>query len=141
MIVCGVATMGNNDGQAILFEGIMIGIYGNWLISLIEKISFTTPLIVGDYSWTWFQPFLIILSMVCLISLIAIGVFGGKHETRLEVIIFGLGHFAPICISLYAEGLILKDFFFLGIGGLLFIMIYASELLRVRQMEKTKMKT
>ena len=130
--------MGNNNGQMILFQGIMIGIYGNWLMSLIEKISFTTPLIVGDYSWTWFQPFLIILSLVCLISLIAIEVFGGKHETRLEIIILGLGHFAPICISLYAEDLILKDLFFLGIGGLLFFMIYTSELLRVRQIERNK---
>lgn len=124
--------------QTILFQGIIIGSYGNWLMSLIEKISFTTPLIVGDYSWTWFQPFLIILSLVCLISLIAIGVFGGKHETCVEVIILCLGHFTPICVSLYAEGFILKDFFFLGIGGLPFFMVYTSELSRVRHMERNK---
>jgi len=138
MFVCGVAKMGNNDDRMSLFEGIIIGIYGNWLISLIEKISFTTPLIIGDYSLTWFQPFLIILPLACLISLIALGIFGGKLETRLEVIILGLGHFAPICVSLYTEGLILKDYFFLGIGGLLFFMVYTSELWRARQMERTK---
>jgi hypothetical protein len=30
----GVAKMGNNDDRMSLFEGIIIGIYGNWLISL-----------------------------------------------------------------------------------------------------------
>ncbi|MCP8304942.1 MAG: hypothetical protein H3Z50_05700 [archaeon] len=131
--------MGNNDRLA-LFEGIIIGIYGNWLISLIDKISFTTPLIIAGYSLPWFQPFLVILSTACLVSLIAIGIFGGKLETRWEVIILGLGHFAPICVSLYVEGLILKDIFFLFIGGILFFMIYTSELWRARQIERTKAK-
>jgi hypothetical protein len=90
--------MVNND-QMNLFEGIIIGIYGNWLISLIDKISFTTPLIVGGYSLPWFQPFLIMLSIACLISLIAVGIFGGKLETHWEVLTLGLGHFAPICFS------------------------------------------
>ena len=129
--------MGNNDRMS-LFEGIIIGIYGNWLISLIDKMSFNPALIVGGYSLSWFQPFLIILSIACLISLIAIGIFGGKLETRWEVLILGLGHFAPICVSLYIEGLILKDIFFLGIGGILFFMIYVSELWRARQLERTK---
>jgi hypothetical protein len=34
-----------------------------------------------------------------LISLIAVGIFGGKLETRWEVLTLGLGHFAPICFS------------------------------------------
>lgn len=131
--------MGDNDRLA-LFEGIIIGIYGNWLISLIEKISFTTPLIIAGYSLSWFQPFLIILSMACLISLIAIGIFRGELERRWEVVILAIGHFAPICASLYTEGLFLKDIFFLGIGGILFSMIYISELWRARQMEKTRPK-
>ena len=127
--------MGNND-RLSLFEGIIIGIYGNWLISLIDKISFTTPLVVAGYSLSWFQPFLVTLSIACLISLVAIGIFGGKLETRWEVVLLSVGHFAPICISLYVEGLILKDMFFLGIGGILFFMVYTSELWRARQLQR-----
>ncbi len=125
-----------NDDRVNLFEGIIIGIYGNWLISLIDKTSFTETIIIVGYSLSWIQPFLIILSIACLILLIAIGIFGGRLETRWEVILLGLGHFAPVCISLYLEGLLLKDMFFLLIGGILFFMIYVSELLRAKQMEK-----
>jgi len=127
-----------DDERISLFEGIIIGIYGNWLISLFDKISFTTPVIISGYSLSWFQPFLIGLSIACLILLIAIGIFGGKLETRWEVLMLGLGHFAPICFSLSVEGLILKDIFFLGIGGILFFMIYVSELWRARQVERTR---
>jgi len=127
-----------DDERTSLFEGITIGIYGNWLISLFDKVSFTAPVIIAGYSLYWFQPFLFVFSIACLILLIAIGIFGGKLETRWEVLILGLGHFAPICFSLYVEGLILKDIFFLAIGGILFFMIYASELWRARQVERTR---
>lgn len=127
--------MGNND-RLSLFEGIIIGIYGNWLISLIDKISFTTPLIIGGYSLSWFQPFLIIFSIACLISLLAIGIFGGKLETRWEVVILGMGHFIPICASFYVEELILKDYFFFSVGGILFLIIYTTEFSRARQIKR-----
>ena len=55
-----------------------------------------------------------------------------------EALTLGLGHFAPICISLYVEGLILKDIFFLGIEGILFFMTYTSELWRAKQAERTR---
>ncbi|WP_455276341.1 hypothetical protein [[Eubacterium] cellulosolvens] len=125
-----------NDDRLNLFEGIIIGIYGNWLISLIDKISFTMPLIIAGHSLFWFQPVLFILSITCLIALVAIGVFGGKLETRWEVVILGMGHFIPICASFYVEELILKDYFFFSVGGILFLIIYTTEFSRARQIKR-----
>ena len=131
--------MSDSDRHS-LFEGIIIGIYGNWLISLIEMISFTEPLVIGTLSLVWFQPFLIILSILCLIALVAIGIYGGKLETHWEVILLAIGHFTPISISLYVEGLIIQDIFFLAIGAPLFSMIYVVEYMRAKRAEKTRIK-
>ncbi len=113
-----------------LFEGIIIGIYGNWLVSLIQIISFNSPLIL-------LQSLLTIISLSCLIGLLAIGIFGSRLESRIEVVFFSCGHFLPICITLIIERLLVKDAFFLMIGGMLFIMIYYAEFKRVKS-KKTK---
>jgi hypothetical protein len=49
---------------------------------------------------------------------IVIAVFGAKYETLLKVIIFGLGHFVPICMFLYVKVLCRKTFIFRNLGGL-----------------------
>jgi len=119
--------MSKNGENISLFEGIIIGLYGNWLISLIDKISFTQPLKNGGLSISWFQPFLFLISILSLIGLIAIGIFGGRLETRKEVSILSIFHILPIGLSFYLENLLLKDLFFLSIGGILFAIIYSTE--------------
>lgn len=114
------------ESRLALFEGIIIGIYGNWLISLIQLISFISPLII-------LQSILTILSIICLIALLAIGIFGGRLETRVEVGILSCGHFIPICITLIIERLLIQDAFFLLIGAMLFVMIYYAEFKRVKR--------
>jgi len=118
------------ESRFALFEGIIIGIYGNWLVSLIQIISFISPLII-------LQSILTIISLSCLIALLAIGIFGGRLESRIEVVVFSCGHFLPICITLILERLFIQDAFFLLIGGMLFIMIYYAEFKRAKS-KKTK---
>jgi len=118
------------ESRLALFEGIIIGIYGNWLVSLIQIISFVSPLII-------LQSILTIISLGSLIGLFAIGIFGGRLKSRIEVILLSFGHFLPICIVLIMERLLIKDAFFLMIGGILFIMIYYAEFKRVKS-KKTK---
>jgi len=128
--------MSENGENISLFEGIIIGLYGNWLISLIDKISFTQPLRVGGLSISWFQPFLFLVSILSLIGLIAVGIFGGRLETRKEVSILSIFHILPIGLSFYLEDLLLKDLFFLSIGGILFAIIYSTEYLRAKERSK-----
>ncbi len=79
-----------------------------------------------------------ITSITCLIALVGIGIYGGRLETHWEVILLAIGHFTPICVSLYVEALILQDIFFLAIGALLFSMIYLAEYVRAKHAESTR---
>jgi len=119
------------ESRLALFEGIIIGIYGNWLVSLIQMISFLSPLIL-------LQSILTIISLGCLIALFAIGIFGSQLESRIEVIVFSCGHFLPLCVTLIIERLLINDAFFLMIGGILFIMIYYAEIKRAKRRKKKR---
>ena len=120
-----------NQERWFLFEGIIIGIYGNWLINLILLISFNSDFLV-------IQTILICISFICLILLFALGIFGGRLETKFEVTILTIGHFIPICITLIVERLFFADIFYLFIGGILFFMIYYSEFIRVKELKQKK---
>ena len=109
-----------------LFEGIIIGIYGNWLISTIMLISFTSTAV-------WLQILLVCISILSLIALLWIGVVGGKLETRPEVIFLAIGHYIPLGIALIIEKRDLSDIFQLLLGGVLFAIIYYTEYVRARK--------
>ena len=80
------------ETRLVLFEGIIIGIYGNWLVSLIQMISFASVLII-------LQSILTLISLASLVALLAIGIFGSRLESRIEVVILSCGHFLPICAN------------------------------------------
>ncbi|MFX0086043.1 MAG: hypothetical protein ACFFAU_10225 [Candidatus Hodarchaeota archaeon] len=101
------------ESRLALFEGIIIGIYGNWLVSLIQMKSFLSPLIIV-------QSILTIISLSSFVVLLAIRIFGSRLESPIEVFILSCGHFLPICITLIIERLLIQDAFFLMIGGILF---------------------
>jgi len=107
-----------------LFEGVIIGIYGNWLVTLIQIISFISPLII-------IQIILTMVSLLSLVALVAVGIYGGKLGNKLEVVMLSIGHFLPICITLILERLLVQDAFFLIVGGLIFFMIFYAEYIRV----------
>nr|KXH71744.1 MAG: hypothetical protein AM325_02600 [Candidatus Thorarchaeota archaeon SMTZ1-45] len=117
--------------QLMLFEGIVIGIYGNWLITLIQQITFTAILVN-------LQIILTLVSLSSLIVLLAIGVFGGRLENHYVVLLLAFLHFIPICITLAMESLLIPDAFFLVIGGILFSMIYMAEHTRARAAERVR---
>jgi hypothetical membrane protein len=121
----------HRNEQLMLFEGIVIGIYGNWLVSLIQLISFTASLIAV-------QILLTLMSLLSLVALLAIGVFGGKFENHYVVMALAFLHFFPLCVTLAMESLWIKDGFFLMIGGVLFFMIYMAEHTRARSAEREK---
>jgi hypothetical protein len=120
-----------------LFEGIVIGIYGNWLISFLDKISFKA-LAIGEAQYWSYQPFCIAFSFVCLLLLVGIGVLKEHLLTRGLIVILAVGHFLGNWAAFYVEGYTFSNGFFLAIGTLLFLLIYFSELVRLREIDRRK---
>jgi len=121
-----------------LFEGIIIGIYGNWLISLLDKISFTKALVIGETQFWYYQPFCIATSFVCLLLLVGIGVLKEQLLTRGLVVTLAFGHLTANSAAFFVEGYTFSNSFFLAIGILLFWLIYTSELVRSREVDRRK---
>jgi hypothetical membrane protein len=101
------------------------------LITLIQLITFTSSLIVP-------QIILTLVSLLSLVLLLAIGVFGGKFENHYIVLVLAFSHYVPLCITLALERLLIQDAFFLVIGGILFFMIYMAEHTRARALERAR---
>jgi hypothetical protein len=114
------------ENRLSLFEGVIIGIYGNWLVTLIQMISFISPFII-------IQLLLTTISLLSFVALVAVGIFGGKLGNKYEVVILSIGHFLPNCITLIMERLLVQDAFFLFVGGLIFYMIFHAEYVRVHK--------
>ena len=124
-----------------LFEGIIMGIYGNWLISAVDKITFTNVLIfLGNPLW-WYQLVCMISSFASLIALLGLGVFRprwlfrNRWVSRLYIAVLASGHLLFIYCALYVEGFSFQNFLFFVIGCMLFFLIYISELRRLRRNE------
>ena len=117
----------------MLFEGIIIGIYGNWLVTLIQLITFTSALLIP-------QVLLTLISLLSLVILLALGVFGGKWENHYVVLLLAFLHYIPLCATLAIESLLPQNVFFLLIGGILFSMIYMAEYTRARSVERSRHK-
>jgi hypothetical protein len=121
-----------------LFEGIVIGIYGNWLISFLDKISFTKALVISSTQIWLYQPFCIAFSFVCLLLLIGIGVLKEQLLTRGLVIMLAFGHLVANWAAFFVEGYTFSNIFFYAIGILLFSLIYISELVRSREINRQR---
>lgn len=114
-----------------LFEGVVFGVYGGWLISFIDKISFLKfPLYYNIFSWA-FQFACVVFSFLCLFLLFAFSIF------RANLLSFGLGyvlylgHEVGILGALYAEGLTVSNLAFFFLGLFLFGLIFVIESRRV----------
>lgn len=121
-----------------LFEGIVIGIYGNWLISFVDKISFTKELVIGQTNYWLYQPTCIVFSFVCLLLLVGIGVLKEDLLSRGLIAILAVGHVVGNWAAFYVEGYSFSNTFFLFIGIFLFLLIYMSELVRLREVDRRK---
>jgi len=125
--------LANQERRLDLFEGLVIGIYGNWLISFADKISFEKFLV-------WYQPLCVALSFFTLIVLFAFSMFRPKLVTEWFGFIIGFGHLVGNCGALLAEGLLQKNDLkvFFSIGSVLFLIIYSIELQRIVQARKER---
>jgi hypothetical protein len=120
-----------------LFEAVVFGLYGGWLISFVDKISFSDKAISSIFliftasSWAY-QGVSVALSFFTLLLLFGFSMFKPNFMTRSWAFILGFGHSISNYGALWAEGLTIRLFMFWVIGTLLFCIIYAIELRRVR---------
>lgn len=115
-----------------LFEALIFGIYGNWLISFVDKISFEKT-IMG----LWFyQHIAVALAFILLIALFASSIFKPFVVTKWYAWALGFGHGSMIYVALWSENFTSKTGFFFWIGFSLFCFIYLIELRRASIMTK-----
>jgi len=111
-----------------LFEAVVFGIYGNWLISFLDKISFEEVMV-------WYQPLCVGVSFASLLMLFSFSIFRPNLVTRWFGFMMGFAHAIGNYGALWAEGLQhhinLNVFFWVGFA--LFGIIYLIELQRIRQ--------
>lgn len=115
-----------------LFEVLVIGIYGNWLISFIDKISFLKEPVVLGVIFSGYQVWCVGLSLATLLLLFAFSIFLPNAVTRWFGFILGIGHVVGNYGALFAEGFTMPLLVFYSIGVVLFLIIYTIELRRVR---------
>jgi len=104
------------------------------LVSLIQLLTFPSTIAVAQITLT-------LVSLFSLVTLLAIGVFGGKWENHYIVLVLTIFHYFPLCISLALERFMVQDAFFLLMGGILFFMVYIAEYTRAKAVERGRSKT
>jgi hypothetical protein len=104
-----------------IFEAVLFGIYGNWLISFVDKITTLFP----DIRSALLVIF-VILSFFFLLTLVSLSIFYPKKMTRLHVIFFGVMHFACNFGAFFVEGMAPQFAFFLSVGGVMLILICST---------------
>ena len=115
-----------------LFEALVFGIYGNWLISFLDKISFTKFPSIFNIFGEGYQIVCVGLSFSCLLILFAYSIFRPNAATKWFIMILYLGHVVGIYGAFFVEGLTIPNTVFLLIGFTLFAIIYLIELQRIK---------
>jgi hypothetical protein len=101
-----------------IFEAILFGIYGNWLISFVDKLTFPNTNIL-----TSLEVGFVSVSFVSLFLLISWSIFQPQKLTRFWTIVLGLTHFGLNVGALIIVGSAMQYTFFLFIGAVMFLII------------------
>jgi hypothetical protein len=115
-----------------LFEALVFGIYGGWLISFVDKISFAKYPVNFNIFGGAYQTVCVVLAFSCLLILFAYSIFRPDIATNRFVLILYSGHIVGIFGALYPEGYTIPNTVFFFIGMTLFFIIYVIELQRIR---------
>lgn len=107
-----------------VLEGIIIGIYGNWLISLIDKINFETlsPLYI---------VFLFISFTVFAWLFIWTIVKGHPISFGKTIVVLAV-HFSFWFIPYTFQGVSIEKLFFSFVGATFFLALFVAEMARTR---------
>lgn len=77
--------------ELILLEGVMFGVYGNWLVGYVDSATFVTPIL-----WMYgLRLFSFVFSMMVFIYLFIIG---DRFKSAELMNIFGILHIVPLLI-------------------------------------------
>jgi len=103
----GVEMANHSLDRLNLFEAVVFGLYGNWLISLlVDKISFQKyPTGNINVFGMWYQEMCVWLAFVCLILLFVFSIFRPDLINRKFLFILYAGHTLSIWAAFTVEGM------------------------------------
>ena len=123
-----------------LFEALLFGIYGNWLITFLDKVSFLRAPIYLNIFGFWYQSVCVGLAFFCLPLLVYLSIFKPMQTRRSYILIAYLGHFVGILGALSVESWTISLLIFYLIGVAFFIAIYVIQVIRIGIQKKIKNK-
>jgi hypothetical protein len=121
---------GINFDRLTIFEALLFGVYGNWLISFVDKITFQNANILDIL--TSLEVGFVGVSFVSLFVLVSWSIFQPQRLTKFWNIVLGMTHFALNVGTLIIVGLTLQYVFFLIIGGIMFFIICGIQFQRTK---------
>lgn len=104
-----------------LLIGVFIGIYGNWLIAAVEKLNVNI----------WYSMMLFVLSLAFLVFYFQ-EIFSSKrqwHKFWSRSTILGYTYGLLLTASLYLNGVMDSEWFFVGVGFVFWIALMQAEIL------------
>jgi hypothetical protein len=110
-----------------LFEALLFGIYGTWLISFVDKTSFLKAPIAFNVFFQGYQPACVLVSFFCLVVLFGFAMFRPYDMTRRFGFIMGFGYVVCNWCALYIEGWTTPLLVFFCIGAGIFFVIFAVQ--------------
>jgi hypothetical protein len=115
-----------------IFEALLFGIYGNWLIAFLDKVSFLRVPINLNIFGFWYQSVCVGLAFFCLPLLFYISIFKSKETKRSFILVLYFGHLIGILGALFVEQWTISLLAFYLIGAALFIVIYYIQIIRIK---------
>lgn len=121
-----------------LFEVVVFGLYGNWLITFLsDKISFEKFPIGLNVFGSWYQDVCVGLAFGCLLLLFGLSVFRPDLTRWWSLFIIYMGHTASIFMAFVVEGMTKSNLIFMAIGLVLFYLTFIIELRRIKINKQT----
>jgi len=116
-----------------IFEAVVVGIYGNWLISFLDKLTLTNiEVTLLGIPIPYFQAFNLAFAFTALFIFFGFTIFRPNEVTRKFAIIMGIAHIVGIWVTMLFEVMTIKFglSYWLGIG--LYLVLFSTEISRVR---------
>jgi hypothetical protein len=116
-----------------LFEVVVFGLYGNWLITFLsDKISFEKFPLGFNVFGSWYQEVCVALAFGCLLFLFALSVFRPDLTRWWSLFVIYMGHTVSIYMAFVVEGMEKPNLIFMVIGLALFYLTFIIELRRIK---------
>lgn len=120
-----------------IFEAVVVGIYGNWIISFLDGLNFTNKGTILGFSIPYIQGLLVGFTFFTLLIFFVYTIFSPESVTKFFALIMAIGHIVGIGAIfqlevMTPEGMTMKTWLFYILGIWLYSILFLTEIFRVR---------